>query len=95
VEPNDGVDTNSPQFAQAFKACKKLYPKITISAQQSRRELSQGLKYSACMRAHGLTNYPDPSMFGGGVMIPITDTNSPQYPAAVQACRSLSPGGGS
>ena len=95
VEPNNGVDYTSPQVVHAAKACKKLAPKITITAQQSRQELSQGLKYAACMRAHGLTNYPDPSTFGGGVMIPIADTNSPQFPAAEQACRSLLPGGGS
>jgi hypothetical protein len=92
------IDVGSPQFAQAAKACRKLAPKNTISTQQYRQLLSQGLKYSACMRAHGITDYPDPSTAGGGLVvdaIPKADADLPQFPAAEQACRSLSPGGGS
>ena len=92
------IDIGSPQFAQAAKACRKLAPKITISTQQYQQQLSQGLKYAACMRAHGITNYPDPSTAGGGLVvgqIPKADADLPQFPAAEQACRSLLPGGGS
>jgi hypothetical protein len=97
MQPNNGIDYNSPQLAQAAKACRKLAPKITITAQQRQQVLSQGLKYAACMRAHGITNFPDPSTAGGGLFvgIPKADANLPQLPAAEQACRSLSPGGGS
>ena len=91
------VDFGSPQFAQAAKTCKKLAPNSTISPQQVRQLLSQGLKYSACMRAHGITNYPDPSTAGGGIavgFVPKADADLPQFPAAEQACRSLLPSGG-
>ena len=94
---SEGIDYNSPQFAQAKKACAKLAPKITISAQQRQQMLSQDLKWAACMRAHGLTDFPDPSTADGGlsVGVPKADANLPQLPAAEQACRSLLPGGGS
>ena len=91
------VDFGSPQFAQAAKTCKKLAPNNTISPQQYQQTLSQGLKYAACMRAHGITNYPDPSTAGGGIavgQIPKADADLPQFPAAEQACRSLLPRGG-
>ena len=44
MQPNNGVDYGSPQFAHAAKACAKLAPKITISAQQRQQFLSQGLE---------------------------------------------------
>jgi hypothetical protein len=91
MEPNNGIDYGSPQLAQAAKACAKLAPKITISAQQRQQVLSQDLKWVACMRAHGITNLPDPSTAGGGISVGVTkaDANLPQLPAAEQACRSL------
>ena len=91
------VDIGSPQFTQTAKTCAKLAPETTITAQQTQQLLSQGLKYSACMRAHGITNYPDPSTAGGGLVIgaiPKADADLPQFLAAKQACRSLLPAGG-
>jgi hypothetical protein len=48
------------------------------------------LAYSQCMRAHGITNFPDPNSNGGisisgnsGISV-----NSPQYQAASKACQS-------
>ena len=48
------------------------------------------------MRAHGVTNFPDPGS-GGGIQIPIGSGINPQAPAfqsAQRACRKLLPGGG-
>jgi hypothetical protein len=97
MQPNNGLDYSSPQLAHAAKACAKLAPKITISAQQRQQVLSQDLKWVACMHAHGITNLPDPSTAGGGVSVTVTkaEANLPQFPAAERACRSLLPGGGS
>jgi hypothetical protein len=57
---------------------------------------ASGLAYSQCMRAHGITSFPDPSSSGG---IDISagsgvDPDSPQYEAATKACESVAPGGG-
>lgn len=96
VKPNNGVDYTSPQFVQAAKACRRLAVTITMTAQQRQQALSQFLKYDACMRSHGITDMPDPSTVGGGVMQGIpNDANSPQFTAAVQACRSFDPGAAS
>lgn len=55
------------------------------------------LAYSQCMRAHGITKYPDPDNQGH---ISLTqrdgiDISSAQFQAAQQACKSLQPGAGS
>ena len=49
------------------------------------------LKFSACMRAHGLTKFPDPDP-SGGISIGRNsgiDPNSPQFKAAEKACKEL------
>jgi hypothetical protein len=53
--------------------------------------------YSACVRSHGVPNYPDPDSSG---QLPKTDAgqlgvSSSQYVAAQHACRHLLPTGGS
>jgi hypothetical protein len=60
--------------------------------------LQQGLQYAQCMRSHGVTNYPDPSVSPNGDLQgsgPISgiDTNSPTYTAAAQACQKDAPSG--
>jgi len=55
---------------------------------------NQGLKFSACMRSHGVTNFPDPSS-GGGIQINSNsgiNPFSPAFKAAQSACRKLLPG---
>ena len=89
--PNNGVNYDSPQFLRAAKTCFKLFPKITMTAQQRQQALSQDLKWAACIRSHGITNVPDPVTTDGGVglMVPDGDVNLPQWPAAVHACGGL------
>jgi hypothetical protein len=55
---------------------------------------NQALKFSACMRSHGVTNFPDPSA-GGGIQITSgsgINPFSPAFKAARTACRKLLPG---
>jgi hypothetical protein len=54
------------------------------------------LKFSQCMRSHGLSNFPDPSP-SGGIHLDASsglDPQSPQFQSAQQACKKLLPGGG-
>jgi hypothetical protein len=53
----------------------------------------QALRFSQCMRSHGVPNFPDPSA-GGGVdfeLRPGIDAQSPAFEAAQRACKSLLP----
>jgi hypothetical protein len=46
--------------------------------------------YSACMRSHGVGNYPDPDS-NNVLKTQGIDRNSPTFKAAARACRSLAP----
>jgi hypothetical protein len=57
----------------------------------------QMLAYSQCMRAHGVTDFPDPNASGNVQVAPgsLNDPmNSPQEQTAENECRHLLPGGG-
>lgn len=57
---------------------------------------SAGIKFSDCMRSHGVSNFPDPGP-GGGIQIGSGSGINPQSPAfqsAQAVCQKLLPGGG-
>jgi hypothetical protein len=53
-------------------------------------------RFSACMRSHGVTNFPDPKVKPGQIAIAVNpgETNSPAFSSAQNACRGLMPGSG-
>jgi hypothetical protein len=87
------------QYRSADESCRHLLPNGgQMTAAQQQQALRQALKFSACMRAHGLPSFPDPTTRNGGVTISVgvsgMNPNSPQFQSAQRACRSLMPGGG-
>jgi hypothetical protein len=52
------------------------------------------LKFSQCMRSHGVPDFPDPSAGGGIHLSPGTNALSPAFKAAQVSCHKLLPGGG-
>jgi hypothetical protein len=57
---------------------------------------SQFLAFSACMRSHGVPNFPDPSASGGIQLNQSSGINpfSPSFKSAQGRCSKLLPGGG-
>jgi hypothetical protein len=57
---------------------------------------SQFLAFSECMRAHGVTNFPDPGSSGGIQLNAGSGINpfSPSFKSAQGRCSKLLPGGG-
>jgi hypothetical protein len=93
-----GIDPNSPTFQAANSACQKYVPRIGNSTQgPSSGANNPQLKFSRCMRAHGVTNYPDPSANSSGGQQNVTqygvNPNSPTFQAANSACSYLLSGG--
>lgn len=100
------IDINSSQAQAAYGDCRHLLPGApSISqleqdvqqAQQRRaRALPQLLKYSQCVRSHGVPDFPD---FGSGNQSPPpgnsapVNPSSPQFRAALTACQHLLPPG--
>lgn len=91
--------TGNPHFKSAQQACRKLLPGGGPGGEGNHQitpsEQSQYLKAAACIRSHGVPNFPDPTFSGGGVHIAHQRLNesSPAFKAAVHACESLIPGG--
>jgi hypothetical protein len=91
--------TGNPHFKSAQQTCKKLLPGggpgEGSNHQITPQEQSRYLKAAACIRSHGVPNFPDPTFSGGGVHLAHQGLNesSPTFKAAVRACESLIPGG--
>jgi hypothetical protein len=93
-----GINPSSPSFQAANRDCSHLLPNggQPTPAQQA-HALAQALKFSECMRSHGIADFPDPqSGPGGGIRIAIragkgSDLNpqSSQFQAAQQACQGI------
>ena len=81
-----------PGVAGVSSASASASPSATVSGE------AEALEYAACMRSHGVPNFPDPTVQNGSVGFSITagdgvDQNSPHYQSARQACSSLRGGG--
>jgi hypothetical protein len=64
-----GLEPNSPAFQAAQTACQKYQPnggKGNATAQDIKAMQAKGLKFSQCMRSHGLPNFPDPQSNSSG-----------------------------
>jgi len=91
--------TGNPHFNSAQQACRKLLPNGGPGGESSHpispQEQSEYLKAAACIRSHGIPNFPDPTFSGGGVHVSQKgiDLHSAQARAAEEACQSLIPGG--
>jgi hypothetical protein len=92
-----GGSGGPPQTVQSAQdACRHLLPNGGQPSQaQQQNNLKQALKYTQCMRSHGVPNFPDPSVHDGLVGFNHVNAGSPAYTKANQACQSLMPGGGS
>jgi len=89
LNSSDGINPNSPQFSTAEQQCSKYEANNASPAQQT--QLAAGvLNFSRCMRAHGLTNFPDPQNSSSGGSLNLSGThinpNSPAFEHAATAC---------
>jgi hypothetical protein len=102
----DGTAVNGPAFQTAMKKCQSKMPRgRQLPAGSGPKIQAAALKYAACMRSHGVPNFPDPQVntSGGGVGIKIgapgsqINPNSPSFKSAQASClplmRKVLPGG--
>ena len=81
-----GIGNSQLQAAQ--RACKSLWP--NVSGTQRQHVSAQALRFSRCMRAHGVADFPDPDS-NGGIRIPDSVENTPGYAGALNACKPFPP----
>lgn len=100
-----GVNLSSPAFEAAQASCANLVPSGGAGGRRaaSRQDIEQMLALSTCMRAHGVSGFPDPTLYPpsnpqqysiafarGGVSLLIpksVDVASPAFKQAAGACR--------
>lgn len=100
IQASGDLDPNSPTFKAAQSACQSYLPKPSTA--QIHKLEAGALKFSECMRKHGVTNFPDPqfSTGGGGIAVKIggtkgsLDPSSPTFQAAQKACQKYIGGKG-
>jgi hypothetical protein len=93
------MNPDSPAFKNAQKACKKYTPNGGQPPSPAQRAAAQAaaLKFSACMRSHGVPKFPDPQFSAGRASLQIgrnsgIDPSSPTFQAAQKACQKDLPG---
>jgi hypothetical protein len=87
-----GIDLSSPQVQAAQSACAHLL--VPPSPAQLAQQTSEMVRYAACMRAHGVPDFPDPSTTAdGGSSLDLTPSilDSPDFQPAERACHSVDP----
>jgi hypothetical protein len=67
--------------------------------QETAKALAQGVAFAACVRSHGVKDFPDPQVIGGVSTIrldtnihPDLDPGSPFFERAAKACHAVDPG---
>jgi hypothetical protein len=105
IGPNSGVNPRSPAFQAAQKACARYAPIKGGPTTMSASERRQALAFAECVRAHGVPNFPDPSLTTPsgahfaialrGMVFAFTSAFDPRSPAfrhAASACGVPLPG---
>jgi hypothetical protein len=107
VGAGGSVNINSSQAQAAYGHCRHLLPggpsisqlkqKVQEAQQQQEKMLPVLVKFSQCMRGHGVPDFPDPAQAsqsppatGQGQAI---NPKSPQFLAAYRACQHVLPAG--
>jgi len=99
IHLSSGIDPGAPAFEAAQAKCQKLMPGGGPGAQHpSAQAEAQTLKVSECMRQHGVSGFPDPTLKPpsnptgysivedrGGVVLAIPSTIDPGSPVLKQA----------
>jgi hypothetical protein len=108
LSPSARINPFSPAFKRAQQACQRLLPGALSPGQASAQDTAKLLALARCMRAHGVTGFPDPIksaptspagfsvIFGRpGALLAIPKAIDPRAPAfrrAAAACGFPEPG---
>ena len=94
ITTSPSLNPSSPLFQREEVDCQHLRPpgKRLSDAQQQKLK-ARLLAFAACMRSHGVPNYPDPTFSNGGVTQQYggkgdLNPNSPIFQAARKTCQS-------
>jgi hypothetical protein len=78
---------NNPHYQSASAACESLRPRQSAGGGGGGASQQQLLAFTQCMRANGVSNFPDPGP-DGAISLNGVDRSSPQFQHAAQTCAS-------
>jgi hypothetical protein len=87
-----GVNPDTPQFKTAYSYCGTRYLGLSTRSTPAQRAQwnAAAVKYSHCMRSHGLSDFPDPDGTGAIYLPTANYIDTPLAQRAQQACKFLS-----
>jgi hypothetical protein len=71
-----GINPSAPAFKTAWAACATLLPGLGAHHGPSAQATEQTLRFSECMRSHGVTGFPDPTATPPSGFDPMAATQS-------------------
>lgn len=89
---SSGVDPDTSQFKAAYQYCGTRYMGLGHRSTPAQRALwhSEAIAYTACMRSHGVRDFPDPEQGNGAIDVPTpTYLDTPNVERGQQACKPL------
>jgi hypothetical protein len=94
LDVGQGVNLSTAQAQAAVTTCRSILPGGNVlSPTQMAQALSTLLKYSECVRAHGVPQFPDPAIIDGKIGFNTTASaaarKSPKVTAAEAACQPV------
>jgi hypothetical protein len=76
-----GIDVSPTVWRKAVAACKALEPPGALSGKRSPKQQSDALRFAACVREHGVKDFPDP--VNGDPLIDTTKIPSSNQPGGM------------
>jgi hypothetical protein len=83
------ANPNTPAFASADHACHHLI--TSGGAPSASGGHARGVAFAACMRTHGVPDFPDPDHDGAFTLPPGVDQQAPAFKRALQGCGTVKP----
>ncbi len=88
VVNGSSLNPNASAFQQALSACKNLEPPGFMGTERTAQQQEAALKFAQCMRANGVTDFPDPTP--DGPLINVNGARSiPGFQAAQAKCSAI------
>ena len=88
------ANPNSPAYQAASNDCRPLADMSPVTPAQANQMTASQLKFSVCMRTHGVPNFPDPTStgeIGSNGAISGVNQDSPAFQSAEKTCTKYLP----
>jgi hypothetical protein len=91
IANGSSLDTSTPAFTQALRACEDLEPAGFMGSRRSPQQQEAALKFAQCIRANGVPDFSDPTENGPLIDVQKGQSNM-ELQAALQKCGYLMAG---